>query len=140
MHCSYCGADLLVRDTRDIPYAYRGETTLIENVTGHFCDHCNEVMPDSADGSRVVREMLEFKKKVDLEHADPLFIVTVRRKLKLGQREAGEVFGVGINAFTDFEKGKARPSVPLVKLLCILNRHPDLLPEVRAACPIVTVK
>lgn len=138
MHCSYCGANALVRDTRHIPYVHRGKATLIENVTGHFCGQCNEVMPDDADGCRVVREMFEFKKKVDLEHVDPHFIFAVRSKLKLGQREAGEVFGVGVNAFTNFEKGRTRPPVPLVKLLCILNRHPDLLPEVRAASPVLS--
>ncbi|WP_429131593.1 type II TA system antitoxin MqsA family protein [Ensifer sp. 4252] len=137
MECSYCGADALVRDTRNISYDYRGDSVLIENVTGRFCGQCNEVVPDDADGRRVVRTMLEFKRKVDLEHVDPCFIVTVRRKLKLGQREAAEVFGVGVNAFSSFETGRSKPSVPLVKLLCILDRHPDLLSEVRAACPVL---
>ncbi|WP_457584505.1 type II TA system antitoxin MqsA family protein [Ensifer canadensis] len=136
MKCFFCGANALVRDTRDIPYVYRGETILIEKVTGDFCKQCNEVVPDDADGRRVVRTMFEFNKKVDLEHVDPRFIITVRRKLRLGQRDADVVFGVGINAFSRYERGISKPPVPLVKLLCMLDRHLDLLSEVRAASPV----
>ena len=64
---------------------------------------------------------------------DPSFILNVRKKLKLGQREAAIMFGGGINAFSRYENGKAKPSLALVKLLKILDRHPELLQEVIAA-------
>jgi HTH-type transcriptional regulator/antitoxin MqsA len=47
-------------------------------------------------------------------------------------REASEIFGGGVNAFSRYETGKARPPVALVKLLRVLDRHPELLEEVRA--------
>lgn len=72
-------------------------------------------------------------------HFDPTYIVKVRRKLDLDQREAAEIFGGGINAFSRYKNGKTKPSLALVKLLKMLDRHPDLLNEVRAAwrpwCP-----
>ena len=57
---------------------------------------------------------------------------SVRRKLALDQREASEIFGGGVNAFSRYETGKAKPPVALVKLLRVLDRHPELLEEVRA--------
>ena len=54
----------------------------------------------------------------------------MRKKLDLGQREAAQLFGSGVNAFSRYETGKTHPSLALVKLL---DRHPELLDEVRAA-------
>lgn len=39
----------------------------------------------------------------------------------------------GVNAFSRYETGKTRPPLALVKLLKLLDRHPELLDEVRAA-------
>ena len=64
---------------------------------------------------------------------DPVFIVNVRKKLDLGQREAAEIFGGGINAFSRYESSLTKPPLALVKLLKVLDRHPDLLNEVRTA-------
>lgn len=64
---------------------------------------------------------------------DPKSIAKVRKKLMLDQREAAELFGGGVNAFSRYETGKPNPPLALVKLLKILDRHPDLLAEVRAA-------
>lgn len=64
---------------------------------------------------------------------DPVFIINVRKKLALDQREAAEIFGGGVNAFSRYENGKTKPPLALVKLLRVLDRHPELLSEVRAA-------
>jgi len=37
MKCPLCAAAELVHDTRDPPYTYKAETTLIPAVTGYFC-------------------------------------------------------------------------------------------------------
>jgi HTH-type transcriptional regulator/antitoxin MqsA len=74
----------------------------------------------------------KFQKQVNTELANPEFILNVRKKLGLGQREAGEIFGGGVNAFSRYENGKAEPSVSLIKLLKLLDRHPELLDEIRA--------
>jgi len=57
----------------------------------------------------------------------------VRRKLNLDQREAAEIFGGGVNAFSRYETGKTKPSLALVKLLKLLDHHPDLLAEIKTA-------
>ncbi len=133
MKCPFCGKAELKHETRDIPYTYKGETTAIPAVTGDFCPGCNEAILDAAESARVSALMLEFNKQVNAATVDPEFIATVRKKLALDQREAAAIFGGGVNAFSRYENGKTRPPLALVKLLKVLERHPDLLAEVRSA-------
>ena len=131
MECPVCGAAELVRDTRDLSYTYKGETTVITAVTGDFCPACAESVLDAAESNRVMRKMRAFSKQVNAAIVDPGFITHVRKKLDLDQREAAEIFGGGINAFSRYENGKTKPPLALVKLLKLLDRHPDLLNELR---------
>jgi HTH-type transcriptional regulator/antitoxin MqsA len=77
--------------------------------------------------------MLAFSKQVNASLVDPDFIASVRKKLELDQREAAEIFGGGVNAFSRYENGKTKPPLALVKLLKVLDRHPELLGEVKAS-------
>lgn len=131
MKCPSCAAGELIHDTRDIPYVYKGESTIITDVTGDFCPACDEAMFDITESTRVNAAMLEFNKQVNASIVDPDFIMTVRKKLALDQREAAEIFGGGVNAFSRYENGLTKPPLALVKLLKVLDRHPDLLNEVR---------
>jgi HTH-type transcriptional regulator/antitoxin MqsA len=133
MKCPVCGAAELVRDTRDMPYAYKGESTVIPALTGDYCPACAEVVLDMQEAERFGQQIRDFNKQVNAAIVDPQFIAGVRKKLKLDQREAAELFGGGVNAFSRYENGKTKPSLALVKLLKMLDRHPDLLNEVRAA-------
>lgn len=133
MKCPACGAAELIHDTRDLPYTYKGETTIIASVAGNFCPACAESILDAAESNRVMREMQFFSKQVNAAIVDPTFISAVRKKLDLDQREAAELFGGGVNAFSRYEKGKTKPPLALVKLLRLLDRHPELLAEVRSA-------
>lgn len=133
MKCPSCGAAKLVHDTRDLPYTYKGEATTVHKVTGDFCPACGEGVLDALQSRRVSLSMREFAKGVNAAIVDPAFIAAVRKKLDLDQREAAELFGGGVNAFSRYENGKTKPPLALIKLLKVLDRHPDLLPEVRAA-------
>lgn len=133
MKCPYCGAARLVHDTRDLPYTYKGESTVIPQVTGDFCPACDESVLDAAESRRTMQLMLAFNKQINASIVDPGFITSVRKKLDLDQREAAEIFGGGVNAFSRYENGKTKPPLALVKLLKVLDRHPELLPEVRGA-------
>jgi len=132
MKCPNCGAAELVRDTRDIPFTYKGETTILK-TTGDFCPACGESIHDAKDSDRVMSEMRAFSRQVNAAIVDPEFIVKVRKKLALDQREAAEIFGGGVNAFSRYENGKTKPPLALVKLLKLLDRYPDLLEEIKAA-------
>ena len=132
MKCPSCAGAKLVRDTRDIAYAYKGETTTIPAVRGDFCPACGESVLAAAESSRVSAAMLGFNKRVNASIVDPGFIARVRKKLALDQRQAAAIFGGGPNAFSRYENGKTKPPLALVKLLMVLDRHPNLLNEVRA--------
>ena len=132
MKCPVCGAAELINDTRDLPYSYKGETTLIPAVTADFCPACGESITDLPETDRVMREMQAFNKQVNAAIVDPSFIAGVRKKLHLGQREAAELFGGGVNAFSRYENGKTKPPLALVRLLTLLDRHPELLGELSA--------
>ena len=132
MKCPSCGAAELIHDTRDETYTYKGVSTVIPAVTGDFCPACTESIHDGAETDRVMKEMAAFQRQVNAAFVPPSFITDVRKKLDLDQREAAEIFGGGVNAFSRYETGKTKPPLALVKLLKVLDRHPELLAEVRA--------
>lgn len=133
MKCPCCGAAELIHDTRDLSYTYKSESAVIPAVTGDFCPSCDEVILDREQGDRYSELIGQFQRQVNAAFVDPAYIVGVRKKLALDQREAAELFGGGVNAFSRYENGKTRPPLALVKLLKLLDRHPELLDEVRAA-------
>lgn len=92
---------------------------------------CGETVLDASQSTRVSGAMLAFNKQVNASIVDPGFITTVRKKLDLDQREAAEIFGGGVNAFSRYENGKTKPPLALIKLLRLLDHHPELLNEVR---------
>jgi HTH-type transcriptional regulator / antitoxin MqsA len=132
MRCPICGEVEMVHDTREMAYTYKGESTVIPGVTGDFCAACGEAILDATESARTSAMMLEFNKQVNASIVDPAFISSVRKKLALDQREAAEIFGGGVNAFSRYENGKTKPPLALVKLLQVLDRHPDLLAEIRS--------
>ncbi len=131
MKCPICGGAELVHDTRDLSHTYKGETTVIPTVEGDFCSSCGEGVLTMEAATRFSDLIGSFNKEVNAAIVDPEFIVSVRKKLALDQKEAAEIFGGGVNAFSRYENGKTRPPLALVKLLRVLERHPDLLAEVR---------
>jgi HTH-type transcriptional regulator/antitoxin MqsA len=132
MKCPSCGDAHLVPATRDLTYAYKGESTVMPDVTGEFCSACGEFILNAAESRRTMNLMLAFNKQVNATIVDREFIANVRKKLNLDQREAAELFGGGVNAFSRYENGKTKPPMALIKLLRLLDRHPDLLSEVKA--------
>ena len=131
MQCPSCAKAELVHGTRDVPYTYKSAKTTIPQVTGDFCPACGELVLGAAESSRTNALMRDFNKRVNATIIDPDFIAGVRKKLALDQREAAAIFGGGVNAFSRYENGKTKPPLALVKLLKVLDRHPDLLNEIR---------
>jgi HTH-type transcriptional regulator/antitoxin MqsA len=116
-----------------MPYRYKGESTVIPDVFGDYCPACGEAVLSMEEAQRISDLMSAFERRVNAAVVDPSFIASMRRKFDLDQREAGEIFGGGVNAFSRYENGKTTPPVALVKLLKLLDRHPELFEEVRTA-------
>jgi len=70
---------------------------------------------------------------VNATYVDQGFIAKVRRKLDLDQHQVVEIFGGGVNTISRYENGKTKPPMAFVKQLKVLERHPDLLIEIRSA-------
>ncbi len=117
MQCPSCESGVLEQGKKAMPY--------------RFCSHCDEAVLEEGASRRVLEAMTAFQRQVNEQFCDPNFIRGVRRKLGLGQREAAALFGGGVNAFSRYETGKAQPPLALLKLLRLLEHHPELLPEVR---------
>lgn len=131
MQCATCAATTLIPDTRDLPHTYNGETTTLSAVTGDFCPACGGAARAPNEAERTSALMVAFNKQINASIVDPGFIAKVRKKLALEQREAAEIFGGGVNAFSRYENGKTKPPLALVKLLKVLARHPDLSIDIR---------
>jgi len=131
MKCISCGKAKLVRDMRDEEFTYKGETTLLVGIPGDYCPNCGDSIHTYDDCKIFDEAVLAFKKEVNAAIVEPKFIVETRKKLKLDQRQAAEIFGGGANAFSRYETGKTRPSLALVQLLRILSKHPELLQELK---------
>lgn len=131
MKCPTCGAGKLVVATRDMPYTYKGEKTVIKAVRSRYCSNakCGEAVLDVSEATRISKEMLAFNKKVNAALTPIALISQVRKQLDLTQQQAAKVFGGGPNAFSRYESGKTKPPVALVKLFHVLHRHPDLYAE-----------
>lgn len=131
MKCVSCGAAEMVHDTRDVPYTYKGQTIVIRDVTGEFCPACNESIHTAKESEQLNAIMLAFAREVNSATVDPAFISETRKKLKLDQREAGVIFGGGPNGFSRYENGKTRPPLSLVQLFRLLDKHPNLIEELK---------
>ncbi len=133
MKCPVCGDAELRHDTRDVTYTYKSETTILPSITGDFCPACAEIVLEMAEAKRYGQLVKDFHKQVNATMIDPGFIFNVRKKLQLDQQQAGEIFGGGANAFSRYENGKTKPPLSLIKLLRVLDSHPELLAEVKLA-------
>lgn len=129
--CLNCSHGEMRHGVRDVPYEYRGHTTVIAAVKGWHCPQCHEVEFDPGEGVRFAEAIKQFSDAIDAQEAEEL--ERIRKKLKLTQKEAAQITGGGPNAFSRYKLGKAKPMPAVVNLFKLLDRHPELLDEIRAA-------
>lgn len=130
--CLQCDdGTLLKHGKRDLSFIYRERTLTVPQVSGWHCPVCSECEFDDGEGKRYSDAVDAFAAVVDREFANSLR--ATRKKLGLRQAEAGKLFGGGVSAFSEYERGKTQPHKSTVLLLKLLDKHPELLDEVRAA-------
>lgn len=130
MKCPVCGGAELVSGVKFIPYTYKGRTVTIKSH-GDVCPACGEIILPLEECDRMDALLSEFNRKINAELFDPAFILSVRQKLNLDQRQAGDLFGGGVNAFSRYERGKTVPPTSLVQLFRLLDAQPELLEMLR---------
>ncbi len=128
--CLNCGKGILRHAVKDVPYEYKGHTTAVSKVAGWHCPHCREVEFDPGEGKRFAETIKRIAAQIDIQEAAEL--ARIRKKLKLTQLEAARITGGGPNAFSRYERGKARPLPAVTNLFRLLDRHPELLDELES--------
>lgn len=127
--CVNCGCGEMVYETRDLTFTYKHVATLVPAMAGWFCPQCGEAYLD--DGARYAQACADHVDAVKKTLGQR--IKAIRKRLGLTQVAAADLFGGGVNAFSEYERGKTQPHPSTVLLLGLLDRHPDLLAEVEQA-------
>lgn len=129
MKCPLCGKGALVTEVREETCEYLGKSITIA-MPGKYCLSCGEGIFSASETGHYLETVKVFRAQVDAEPLPPSEIRKVRKRLKLTQKQAGEIFGGGIRAFSQYERGITRPGKAADTLLRLLYRHPELLNEV----------
>lgn len=130
--CAACGGHDMREETRDVSRLYKGEAIVIKAMPGRYCADCGEAeFLTPAGAERFATEVQQAMQGIDQGRRAELR--SIRRRLGLKQAEAAALFGGGVNAFSEYERGVREPSKSTVMLLRLLDRHPNLLTEARAA-------
>ena len=127
MKCPACGNSEMILNIQDETLSYGGQSLTLHAMKGDFCPECSEGIWDEDSYRRYTEAQTAIVRAVKGDvSAD---IRRIRKKLKLTQTELSEVVGIGKVAFSRYERGETKPPAPLVKLLKLVERHPDLLAE-----------
>ena len=121
--------ETLKRDIRPFEVSYKGEKIIV-GLRGYYPENDGDGVNVGKDMSVVDNALRELKESIE-GVPTPATIRRVRAKLQLSQREAGAVFKVGENAFDKYERGLIEPSGPTIQLIKVLDRHPELVKDLR---------
>ncbi len=122
--CPLCGEGTLSNSTKKVEERYKG-VLFSSLVRGAFCDRCHDGFPEF--GPEQEAAWIAFRDRVDADESAEL--TRIRKKLRLTQAKAAVLTGGGKNAFSRYEKGKAKPVAAVINLFRLLDRHPELLEE-----------
>ena len=120
----------MVRGKKDAVIEYRGHRATVRAVNGWHCPACAEIEFAGNEGKRYAEALEKLRLKVDADESAEL--ARIRKKLKLSQRRAAAIAGGGVNAFSRYENGKARPVAAVINLFRLLDKHPELIDEITA--------
>lgn len=128
--CPECLEGTLKHGRKQTAFEYRGRVLDFEQV-GAWCDRCGEGVMTGTEAEATEPLIDQFIATVDKEEAAEL--AHIRKRLKLTQKQAAQITGGGHNAFSRYERGEAKALPAVIKLMRLLDRHPELLKEVVAA-------
>lgn len=129
LNCEQSDMQLL---TKDVTIELDGLTRAVPRVKGWHCPVCGEIEFIGEDeAKRYAAALDELAAERDALQREEL--VRIRKRLKLTQAQAAAIAGGGPNAFSRYERGKARPVAAVINLFRLLDKHPELLAELRSA-------
>lgn len=129
--CPQCASTMQRFESRSQQLAVEGDATTVENLSGWSCPSCDEAIFDDESAKRYAAAGDVLILAARARRQDE--IRRIRKRLKLTQIEASHLVGVGKVAFSRYECGKTQAPGALIKLLRLIDRHPELIDELRAA-------
>lgn len=129
MKCPECGHAEMKVKTLDETLSFGGQSLTLHGMKGAFCKACEEGVWDEESYRRYTEAQAALIRAVKGDVSAE--IRRIRKKLKLTQADLADAFGVGKVAFSRYERGETRPPAPVVKLLRLIERHPELLTEMQ---------
>lgn len=130
LRCPETGQTLR-RDVRPFTVTYKGVSRVV-NLPGYYPEGEGESVHVGDDLAVTDDALRALKEEVDRIPSQRT-IRRIRKKLGLSQREASHLLGGGPNAFEKYERGEVEPSRVMGNLLFLLDRHPELLNDLRGA-------
>jgi HTH-type transcriptional regulator / antitoxin MqsA len=127
MRCPSCGHKMVPKICDEI-LSYGGKSVILHDMKGNFCSECGEGVWDSESYRRYTEEQAKLVSVGGV-------IRNIRKHFGMTQIRMAEIFGVGKMAFSRYERGETTPSPAFVKLLRIVERHPELLAELQEPLP-----
>ena len=104
------------RYPRDKEVTYKGEVVRFEALRGWYCPDCGESESTCVEDAQSFSDKIEkAMKEIDAGQAQELRLI--RKRLGLKQSEAAAIFGGGINAFSEYERGIRQPAKSTLLLL-----------------------
>ncbi len=129
--CTNCGSKGVARfQNETFRISHRGLAAGVARLSGWRCASCGEVEFEPASAKRYAAA--GDKLVLQARAAEREEIRRIRRKLGLSQARAAKLTGGGHNAFSRYERGEAVAMPAVVNLFRLLDKHPDLLKELRA--------
>ena len=115
-------------DGEALTVEHAGRKVKVEGLSGWRCGACGEVEFDAESARRYAAAgdalVLRDRERQSKE------IRRIRRKLGLSQIAAARLTGGGHNAFSRYERGEVAPLPAVIKLLRLLDKHPELLKDI----------
>jgi HTH-type transcriptional regulator / antitoxin MqsA len=121
------GMTRFTNESFDVEHA--GKVLKVDRLSGWRCSQCDEVEFDAGSAQRYAAAgddlVLQERARKSQE------LRRVRQKLRLSQMAAARLTGGGHNAFSRYERGEATPMPAVTNLFRLLDKHPELLSELK---------
>ena len=123
--CPVCEEGKLRPSSYDETLSFNGEPLHVKGLQRCLCDHC-EADPVLSEQIAHNQVLITDAKRASINRLGSVEIKALRESLGLTQKQASEIFGGGLNAFSKYERGEVIQSEAMDKLLRLASMLPSI--------------